>query len=46
MSTKLTSICILTLTSIGITSNRGNTTLLLVKAFITLIGLVSPIVGS
>ncbi len=46
MLTKSTSIYILTLTSIGITSNRGNTTLLVVKAFITLIGLVSPIVES
>ncbi len=37
---------VLTLISIGITSNRSNTTLLIVKAFMTLIGLVSPIVGS
>ena len=44
--TKSTSIYILILTSIGIASNRGNTTLLVVKAFMTLIGLVSPIVGS
>ncbi len=46
MSTKSTSIYISILTSIGITSNRGNTTLLVVKAFVTLIGLVSLIVGS
>ncbi len=46
MSTKSTSTYILTLISIGIASNRGNTTLLVVKAFITLIGLVSPIIGS
>ena len=46
MSTKLTSVYISTLTSIGIAFNRGNTTLLVVKAFVTLIGLVSPIVGS
>ncbi len=46
MSTKSTSTYILTLISIRITSNKGNTTLLVVKAFVTLIGLVSPIVGS
>ncbi len=46
MLTKLTSIYILTLTSIRIASNKSNITLLVVKAFITLIGLVSPIVGS
>ena len=46
MSIKSTSMYILTLISIRITSNKGNTTLLVVKAFVTLIGLVSPIVGS
>ena len=46
MLTKSTSMYISTLTSIGIASNRGNTTLLIVKAFITLIGLVSLIVRS
>jgi len=46
MLTKSTSMYISTLTSIGIASNRGNTTLLVVKAFVTLIGSVSPIVGS
>ena len=46
MSTKSTFTCISTLTSIGIAPNRGNTTLLVVKAFVTLIGSISPIVGS
>ena len=46
MLTKLTSMYVLTLTSIGIASNRSNTTLLVVKAFITLIGSVSPIIRS
>ncbi len=46
MSTKSTSTCISTLTSIGIASNKGDTTLLVVKAFVTLIGSVSLIVGS
>ncbi len=44
--TKLTFIYILTLISIRITSNRGNTTLLVIKAFITLIGLISSIIRS
>ncbi len=46
MSTKLTSMYILTLISIGIVSNSSNTTLLVVKAFMTLISSVNPIVGS
>ncbi len=44
--TKLTFIYILTLISIRITSNKSNTTLFIVKAFITLIGLVSLIIES
>ncbi len=46
MSTKSTSVYISTLTSMGIASDRGDTTLLVVKAFVTLTGSVSPIVGS
>ncbi len=44
--TKSISIYILTIISIRITFNKSNTTLLVIKAFITLIGLVSPIVES
>ncbi len=46
MLTKSTSAYISTLTSIGIASDRGDITLLVVKAFVTLIGSVSPIIGS
>ncbi len=46
MLTRLTSIYILTLISIGITSNKSNTNLLVIKALVTLISLVSSIVGS
>ncbi len=46
MLTKSTSMYILTLISIRITFNKSNTILLVIKAFITLIGLVSLIVRS
>jgi len=44
--TKSTSIYILTLISIRITSNKSNTILFIIKAFITLISLVSLIIRS